>query len=101
MSKDFETSFAGIFADEGYWIDADGKTVEIEEMGPKYKRNVIRHIIKAIKCCGYRSESTTGILSFKDKDYDQNIADKLEELGVDVFFNKEDQSFSFDVTPYE
>lgn len=101
MSKVFETSFAGIFADEGYWINGDGKAVEIEEMGPKYKRNVIRHIIKSINYCDYISESTTGILSFRDKDYDQNIADKLEELGVDVFFNEEDQTFSFDVTPHQ
>lgn len=76
--KDFNRSYGGVFAPEGYWENADGDLIEITKMEPEYKSNTIKHIFTALP-----PKDDTGLIVFSGRN-DNLVAKKLIEFGCQV-----------------
>ncbi|QDH22650.1 hypothetical protein [Saccharibacillus brassicae] len=85
--RDFKRSYAGVFADEGLWIDADGNEMEISAMDSKHKTYTIKQIFTSFSALESRRESNTKNIAFISGKYAKEVAYKLEELGCNVSQN--------------
>lgn len=77
---DFKSSYAGVFAPEGYWENADGELKKIAVMDRTYRARTIKHIFTALP-----SKNDTGLIVFSGR-YAESIAKKLIEFGCEVNF---------------
>lgn len=80
-------SYKGVFTRFGYWIDGNDKEIEISEMGAKHKKNVIKHLLKAVDHIEH-SKTKSDMnghrkVEFSGK-YAEDLAKKLEEFGCTV-----------------